>query len=229
MGRKEMSNMTSSEFVAMCGALKRSYHIVAEALGRSPPMVSLYVNGKARIPRDVADKMHAMIAKRSKELAAWGYKNQSADNIGSMIVASNELYREKTPDARLPALRRRLEPEDSRVFPAYRLQRADFERYCAALHAWHTEALARRQRAVYEHDIKSYDFELADLRVLAANAKGMTAPYDMYITHSEWNVVSRALRHAGPSVYAFYQHWRHHKGAGFPRPKLSSTAASHTV
>jgi predicted transcriptional regulator len=217
MGRKEMSDMTSSEFVAMCGALKRSYHTVAKALGRSPPMVSLYVNGKARIPRDVANKMHDMIAKRSKELAAWGYKNQSTDNLGSMIVASNELYRTKGADERLPALRRRFEPENTTVYPAYRLAHGDFGAYCVALSAWHAEAKGRRLRACNEHDIKAYDRELADLRVLADNAKGLSqrgAPYDIFITHSEWFVVSRALRHAGPVAYAFYQHWRHHKGHG---------------
>ena len=222
MSKKPLSDMTAQQFVAIVGALGGRSDHVASALGRSRATVSLYANGHQPIPVDTVTKLRELLTTRAAKIKAAGHQLRAADEsalVSQMIIASNEIRR-REPD-RLPSLKRRDKPEDSRVYPAYRMHHARFNLYAEALAVYHAACMDRRRQATDPRDIRAYDRELADLRVIVGNTSGIAskgAPYDMMITHSEWFVVSRALRHeTNDAKYSLYQHWRHHKGAGYPR------------
>lgn len=220
MSKKPLSDMTSSDFVRITGALSGVQKHMAEALGKSVATISSYACGRQPIPVDVVERLRVLIQERIKECSRMGHaitQRTQDEAVSNLIVVTNEAKR-KIPD-RAPRLLRREKPEDSRVYPTYRLSPDRFELFAKALGVYHAACVEHRRQATDPRDIKAYDRELADLRVIAGNTKGVAskgAPYNMYITFSEWFVVSRALRHAGPDVYFIYQHWRHHKGSGYP-------------
>ncbi len=216
--KKPLSNMTAQRFVEIIGALGGTYKPVAVGLGKSTAMVSLYATGTRPIPVDVALRLGELVKQRQEELSRLGH-HISGDAVASMILVSNQL-RQSRP-GRMAKLCRRMKPEDSRVYPAYRLHPAKFDLFGRALTDWYQACVSQRQGASDIRDINAFDRELADLKVLIGNWAGRRdkgVPYDFYITFSEWFVVSRALRHqTNDAKYALYQHWRHHKGPGFPR------------
>ena len=226
MGKKALSDMSAQAFVEVIGALGGQYNLLHRKLGRTRAMLSRYANGHSPIPVEIVDKLGALINERVESMKALGHTitdTRRDQLVSKLIVISNEV-KAKAPQ-RLPFLMRRDKPEDTRVYPAYRMQYQRFAIFAEALGAWHIECTARRQGASDIRDIKALDRELADLKVLAGNVQGLLsrgAPYDMYITFSEWFVVSRILRHETTDAkYSLYQHWRHHKGAGFPRVRGS--------
>lgn len=214
--------MTAQRFVEITGALGGRFTIVARLLGLSAAMVSRYANGHSPIPMEVVTKLQGAIHDRIATIQTMGHEiDIKEDVVSQLIVVSNEVKEDKPQ--RQPYLMRRDKPEDSRVYPAYRMQYQRFAIFSEALALWHTACTARRQQASDIRDIKALDRELADLKVLAGNVRGLLsrgAPYDMMITFSEWFVVSRILRHeTNDAKYSLYQHWRHHKGPGFPRAR----------
>ncbi len=226
MSKKPLSNMTAQRFVEITGALGGRFTIVARLLGLSPAMVSRYANGHSPIPVEVVTKLQGAIQDRIATIDVLKHSiNISEDLVSQLIVVANETKEERPK--RLPFLMRRGNDMDTRVYPAYRLRHADLLVYAESLSCWHAECVTRRQKASDARDIRALDLELADLKVLAGNLQGIKskgAPYNMYITFSEWFVVSRALRwQVTDRKYAIYQHWRHHKGPGFPRARSSPT------
>ncbi len=104
--------------------------------------------------------------------------------------------------------------------------------YIMALSRWqlHVRELARTYTD--EARQRDYSLELHDIRVMADSAP-RAAPYDVYIERSQWDVVSRALRHLATDpdhyakAHALRTHWGKHRFSGYlarrKRPEFKPT------
>lgn len=211
------SDMTAQDFVNFVGALGGSYKEVGKLVGRSPTAMSFYATGKMPVPQKVKDKLLAAWKTRQAELLEKYHKNVST--VEEMIIAGNELKQELAKPAG-PRLMNRAATPDTTTYPIYRIDAQRVRVYLSALNGWAIAMRDARRQAGTEQALHNYDLELADIQSLAGFARstiGKGAPYDFCITKTEWDVVSRALRHAQTSeAYALYQHWRIHKASGYP-------------
>lgn len=218
--KKPLSALTSQDVVEITAALGLNYKQLASALGKHQATISGYISGNP-VPQDVADKLQAMLVARRKQI------EQSEGIIlasrGSMIVYQNEHKSRDQPhrtEARF--MRRQAEP-DTRTFPVYRMSRERFRVYAEALSKWaaHVRELARTYTD--EKRQRDYQLELADLKAMAETAP-RAAPYDVCITRTEWDVVSRALRHlATKDSDSLRCHWLRYRGSGYPKHRPTAS------
>lgn len=217
--KKPLSNMTAQQFIEIMGALGFNGRAMATALNRHPSLITRYANGQP-IPTEIARRLKELLdAKRREIETATGEIEAS---IGSMIVFTNQ--------RKVPALHqslgrffRRQRPPDTRTYPVYRMSMEKFTVYSDALSKWQARV---RELALHYTDAarqSDYRLELADLRSLA-EAAPRHAPYDVCITRTEWDVISRALRHVGTNAaHALRTHWAKHRVVGYPRHRHSPT------
>jgi|SRR5262245_8040402 len=218
--RKPLSNMTSQEFIEIKAALGFNRKAMAEALNKAGATITGYENGKA-IPIDTVERLSALLKDARERIQR--SEGVTLANTGSMIVYRNE---RKGPELHQTLARfgRRQRPPDTRTFPVYRMSRERYQVYAEALAGWtkHVRELAREYTDAARQ--RDYQLELADLQALAASAP-RSAPYDVCITRTEWDVVSRALRHLAASgdhqkykdAHALRVHWLKYRGSGFPK------------
>lgn len=214
-----LSDWTAQQFVESVAALGMNYKAMAAALGKRHPTISAYSTGRNPIPQSVAIKINGMLTDKRDSLAIILGTGQAS--IGQLINYHNE--------HKVPALHRtdkrfmrRQGTPDLRTYPLYRLRPDRYQTYLMALSTWakHVRTLALEHTD--EARQRDYALELADIRAMAAAAP-RNAPYDVCITRVEWDVVSRALRHVGTKpALALVCHWRRHKGAGYPRNRLTT-------
>lgn len=217
--RKQLSDMTDQQFIECVAALDMTYKEVGRALGKHQATISGYVTGRQRIPRDVAIHLANLIDAKRKQLDT--LYNLGKASIGEMIIFANE-HKRPAVHQTLGRFMRRQDPPNTKTFPVYRMTAERFKVYAEALAAWSERV--RELARIYTDEIRQRDYhlELADLKAMAAIAP-RCAPYDVCITVTEWDVVSRALRHYGTKGKAEYRaaaalrtHWKRHRGAGFP-------------
>lgn len=222
MSKKPLSDMTAQDFVEITAALGLKYIELARALNRTSAIVSMYSTGKAPIPEEVRYQLEGMIAARRKALEAAHFK--ALPTVASMVVATNEIRQATQRDAAPRLVHRSASPE-ARTYPTYRMSGVRQQAYVAALAAWYERIAHVLKNTSDPREHREYSLELADTKVLLESARGVEdrgMPYVNCITRSEWHVVSRALRHRAqttkhPGTWALYQHWRRHKGCGYPR------------
>jgi len=212
--------MTSQDFIEVMGALHLNRKHMAAALGKRGPTITGYMNGKP-IPVDVAERIQSLLKQERERIQR--AEGLTLSSVGSMIVYQNE---RKKPALHQTFARfgRRQRPPDTRTFPTYRMSRERFGVYLEALSKWaaHVRELAREYTDHARQ--RDYALELADLKQLAETAP-RNAPYDVCITRTEWDVVSRALRHLAASgdhqkyrdAHALRVHWLKYRGSGFPK------------
>ena len=106
--------------------------------------------------------------------------------------------------------------------------------YVEALSRWqlHVRELARTYTD--EARQRDYSLEMHDIRAMASSAP-RAVPYDVYIERSQWDVVSRALRHLATdpahyaAAHALRTHWGKHRFSGYLArrryPKFKPTEA----
>lgn len=217
--RKPLSNMTSQEFIEIKAALGYNRNRMAEALNKVGATITGYENGKP-IPVDVVERLSAILTERRKQIERT--EGIVLANTGSMIVYQNERKKPELHQTLARFGRRQREP-DTRTFPLYRMSRERFMVYIEALSKWaaHVRELAREYTDVARQ--RDYALELADLKAMAETAP-RNAPYDVCITRTEWDVVSRALRHLAASdrtkygpAHALRCHWAKYRGSGYPK------------
>lgn len=222
--KKPLSNMTPQEFVEYTGALNLNYSRMADALGKKPSTVSCYVSGRHPIPQDVADRIFELTREMRKKLELNEGKQFATRH--SMIVHHNERKRERGEFKLHPTvgrfMRRQRKP-DTNPLPAYRMTAARVETFMKALAGWQAHVVALSREYADAARQKDYRLERVDITAIA-NSIPRHAPYDIRIERCQWDVVSRALRHAGtPAAIALQAHWNRHRGAGFPkRPTIIS-------
>lgn len=220
--KKPLSNLTPQQFIEIMAALGTRPADLALLIGRSRPSVSQYSTGAKAITQEVADKLNALLAARAGQLNRLLGQQLTPADVGPMIQHTNTMNGAREAVSTRYRLLRRLRP-DTRLYPPYRLPPTKVLLYAQALAAWRDEC-ERRMRAIVSTDsmVRAYKLELADVRVLYESVP-KSPPHELVLSYSEWEVVSRALRwyyaidkvgHA--PAYAFYQHWRKHKGCGYP-------------
>lgn len=217
--RKDLSNMTDQQFIECVAALDMNYKQVATALRKHQSTISGYASGRNPIPREIVASLQLMIDAKIKQLDAIYHIGKAS--IGQMITIANEHKRPSVHQTEGRFMRRQ-DPPDTRTYPVYRMSPERFKTYAEALAVWNTEV--HRLAHIYTDEIRQRDYklEIADLKAMAASAPRQ-APYDVCITRTEWDVVSRMLRHYAKQGKAEYRaahalraHWNRHKGAGFP-------------
>lgn len=223
MSKKPLSDMSAQDFLTIMGALGIDGTTLAQRLDRSTTAVSRYRTGSMPIPMDVAEKLRHMINERRATLAA--LYDGPLTSVEEILVASNTLKpKELRQDRRLA---HRAQSPVTTTFPPYRLAPGRVRTYIRALEAWLEFVTGRVTSPTSETELASMKLERVDVAALLESARGIQsrgAPYNIVITHAEWLPVSRALRHLAshhedPHAFAMYQHWRKHKGTGFPRTK----------
>lgn len=218
--RKHLSDWTDQTFIEHIAALGMSYKDAARALGKHQSTISHYSTGRQKIPRDVALKLIGMIEAKREQLASVAGLGKAS--IGQLITYANEHKQPAIHQTEGRFMRRQDEP-DLRTFPTYRMSVERIGVYAEALAAW---TLRVRELAhTYTDEVRQRDYklELADLHALAA-ACPRNAPYDVCVTRTEWDVVSRALRHLAATggrekyraAHALRTHWLKHRGCGYP-------------
>ncbi len=221
MSKKPLSEMSAQDFLTAMGALGLNVKTLAHRLGKSAPTVSRYCTGSMPIPVDVVQNLGHLIVERRAELSR--IYTGAIDSVQDMLVATNTV-KPPAPRTDRRLAHRGAEPNTS-TFPAYRIQPRRITTYIRALEAWTGFVSERVKSPATQKELASMNLELADLKSLLSFARGCAqqgGPYDIVITKSEWHVVSRALRHLytqheDPNAFAMYQHWRRHKGSGYPR------------
>jgi len=222
--KKPISDMTAQEFVEIAAALGAKHIELAHKLDRSQCTISQYSTGAKRIPVEITQRLAELVDARAKYLSQLRGRTFAARDIGALVVETN-LIRQAAetprPDNQYRLCRRLT--MDTRLYPAYRIRQDRVLLYARALRAWRDE-VERRLRTVLDdkNHIKMHRLELTDLKMLFDTVP-RTLPYDILVTRTEWQVAARALRWyysldpgANASAYAFYQHWRKHKEAGYP-------------
>lgn len=222
MPKISMSTLSAQDFIEMQAALGLKQFELARSLGVARGTASRYGTGSLRIPTSVADQLVIMLAARTKHLET--LTGKVVDSVTDMIVETNIIRQDQErAESRLHSseltLANRLKPPDNRVFPAYRLSAAKAAVYRAALESWSIEVERRLKHVLGDANrIKMHRLEYDDLRALRESLSNH-APYEALITFTEWHTVARALRwhsKADSAAYAVYQHWRRHKGCGYP-------------
>jgi predicted transcriptional regulator len=228
--KKPLSNMTPQEFVEFTAALGLKYKGIAEALGKSQACISKYISGERPIPLEVGLRIEQLVKERVAKLRALGERisgSTAADAVGSLIVYHNE---RKPADQHhtLGRLLRRQHKPDTRVFPAYRMSLERYQVYVKALSLWQARILELAKTYTTEAHQRDYRLEMADIKLLADTAP-RHAPYDILIEHSQWDVVSRALRHYATldhdcyrAAHALRSHWWKYRGSGYPVPRKAA-------
>lgn len=219
-----MSDMSAHEFVQFVGAIGLTYSRLAVELRKSQPTISLYASGKQPIPMDVARQLKYLIDVRAKKLLHCQSMVKAHDEVVSaLIIHNNEArFAAREPHVTAGRFMRRQNQPDTRTYPLYRLSLDRYKLFIAALTAWDTQVKALARMHTDTARQRDYTLELADLKAIAATAP-RNAPYDICLQRSEWDVVSRALRHYGsitPEHYnptaALRTHWSKYKAAGYP-------------
>jgi hypothetical protein len=228
--RKQLSDWTDQNFVEAVGALGMEYKDMARALGKHQATISHYATGRQKVPRDVALKILGMIdAEREKLSHVYGMGQAS---IGQLITHHNEHRKAGVHKTEGRFMRRQGQP-DTRTFPTYRMSVERYAIYVEALAAWSQRV--RELAATHTDEVRQRDYklELADLKAMSASAP-RHAPYDVCITRTEWDVVSRALRHFAATgdradyraAHALRTHWQRHRGCGYPIRRHTDPAAA---
>lgn len=240
MPRKAVSNLTPSDIRAAVGALRTSVRGLAKMLGLSYGTVGHYLTDRTRVPVYVADRLRALLLAHAGDLLTPEEKAalSTADMAARANAARNQsdlaagvtTYTSGFPEGRL-ARRQKIDPAEARVFKPYRVRADKSPILMAALKHWGKVCHARLQFARSDAHRRDYRLELADIAAIVARIpvdvrKGEPRAFDITITETEWDTISRALRHYAPTVhpagkldgpaYAFYQHWRKHRFAGYP-------------
>lgn len=220
--KKPLSTMTAQDFVEATGALGLNYKSMAAALSKRQTTISGYVTGRHPIPKDVADQIARLIKAKVEHLNGVGYKVSATNPIGSLIVYHNEHRDRAAPYRTEGRLYKRLLKPDTRVFPAYRMSLDRYQTYIEALSSWNHRVRGLAQRYTDNTRQREYRLELADIKLLADTAP-RNAPYDVLIEYSQWDVVSRALRHYATidhdkyrAAHALRSHWWKYRGSGYP-------------
>jgi len=229
MRKKQPSNMTPAQFNYVVGLLNKNYTQASKLINRSPSTTSQYVNGYKPIPLEVVRLLKEAVDERKAKLAQAGWLTQGSQlaTDAQLMDANHRIRMERAVEGpALPLLARRLrkDPDDLKLYPSYRMSGEKFKAYLTALNAWAAHIRTAMRQTTKAQLIKAYTLELYDLKALAEYARGAIqkgAPYDVCITRGEWYVVSRALRHLFRTeridvAFALYQHWRTHKGFGYP-------------
>lgn len=211
--KKPLSKITAQQFVEIMAALGINGRTMAAALNRHPSLITRYANGQP-IPTEIALRLKDLLAAKRREVEA--ATGEIDATIGSLIVFTNQ-RKKPTLHQSLGRFMRRQRPPDMRTYPVYRMSAEKFKVYLEALSKWQARV---RELALHYTDAarqSDYRLELADLRSLAESAP-RHAPYDVCIQRSEWDVVSRALRHVGTNAaHSLRTHWAKHRVVGFPR------------
>lgn len=228
MRKKDHSKMTASQFAHLAGLLSHKYTDVARLLERSPSTISQYINGRLPITKQVERDILTAIEERKRLLDKLITADKASRVMTDMeLMDRNRELREEAADKpKLPRLTRRdlITNERQRTYPTYRMSAEKMATYLAALNKWAAHIRAALSQAGDERSLKQYTLELHEIKAMASFARGAIekgAPYDVCITHAEWNVASSALRHLYQTdqsniAYALYEHWRIHKGTGYP-------------
>lgn len=228
--------MTSQEFIEYKAALGYNGREMAKALDRHPTTIVGYENGNG-IPVEVVKRLQQLVTQRVTEMQAeTGRLYDMAAGLGSMIVYQNEKLAAKGGRLHqsLGRFQRRQRLPDTSTYPAYRMSRERFEVYVLALAKWTERVRELARTYTDEARQRDYHLELLDLQQMASTAP-RNAPYDVCIQRSEWDVVSRALRHLASDAehydraHALRTHWCKHKGAGFPRRRHTQPAIASAV
>jgi hypothetical protein len=236
MPRKRMSTMTTDDFIAATAAVAHTYSHMAQLLGKSPSIISRYVNGQGRgtylIPQNVADDISRLVNTKAQQIEKAGGRLDYSDVVASIKAwrHANEVepawMRQHATTDRLMG---RLGPQDRTPLPAYRMNTKRFRTYLLALNDWqaHVRFLVReypRQRCCTHRRLEEYRLEIADIKLLAATAP-FKPPYDVRMQRSHWKVVSRALRYAArddkvsphsKNATALRAHWSKYRELGYP-------------
>jgi hypothetical protein len=218
--RKHLSDWTDQTFVECVAALGMEYKDMARALGKHQSTISHYATGRQKIPRDVALKIMGMIEAERERLAH--VHGMGAASLGQLITYHNEHKDRDVPHRTEGRFMRRQDAPDLRTFPAYRMSAERMSVYVEALQGWAARVRVLAVTHTDEARQRDYKLELADLKAMAA-CTPRNAPYDVCITRTEWDVVSRALRHHATkgrdqyrAAHSLRTHWLKHRGAGFP-------------
>lgn len=223
MPKTPLSQMTAQEFVETTAALGLKYNQLAKALGKHNATISGYSTGQHPIPRAVMEKLQDLIRIEREKIKARLGRLDAADTIASMIVEQNTRKIEQRrlgnhePHSTEGRLLRRQRKPDTRVYPAYRMSRERMAVYVEALRLWRDRVRELALTYTSEPHQRDYHLEMHDIRMLADTAP-RNAPYDVYIERSQWDVVSRALRHLASTnhkAHALRAHWSRHKGSGY--------------
>lgn len=227
--RKPMSDMTAQQFVEAMAALGFNQKTMSVELARvlkrrrnyARPTISNYATGKAKIPVEVAQAIAHMCRERAERLRIAA--TSAEDMIGKLIVHTNQTQARFEPHRTEGRFMRRQGEADTRTYPPYRLTAARMQTLLSALAGWQVRVRELAQQYTDEARQRDYALELADLKALVA-ALPRHAPYDVVIQRNEWDVISRALRHASTGqdattrgrANALRIHWSRYKGCGFP-------------
>lgn len=226
--RKDLSDWTDQQFVEAVAALGMEYKDMARALRKHQSTISSYSTGRQRIPREVAERITAMIDAKRESLKH--ISNMAHANIGQLITFHNE-RKQSVPHRTEGRFMRRQNTPDTSTYPVYRMSRERMLVYAEALRVWHEHVTDLARTYTDEARQRDYRLELADLKALASSAP-RNAPYDVCITRTEWQVIGRALLHLAkqPDKYrpahALRSHWDRHKGCGFPVRRHTEPAAA---
>lgn len=236
--RKPMSNMTDSEFVRILGALRFDHIAMANELARvlqrrraySRAMISHYATGRCPIPLDVAQAAHTLCEEKARELHGITARGEYAVTaLRNMHMGPSRKGHTATEGRFMN--RQQGDGVNTTMLPPYRMRPKHYGTLVHALVAWkaHVHELAKKHGSP-DHQ-KDYQMELADLRAIVTHMP-RELPYEFHVQVSEWGVIARALRHyhqahQSKAAYAIYQHWRRHRGGGFPTYYKAACGCQH--
>lgn len=228
MPRKILSNMTDQDFLRAIGALglrhKDIGHELARALGRqravSRSSISCYATGRNPIPLDIATGIQKLVDEKAAQLRDI---SASYETRVSRLIEYHNQRRRTNPSA--PHMtegrfmnRQTAEGTDTKLLAPYRIRRKYYPVLARSLAAWHAHVIELARKHTDQARQRDYQLEHADLKALAASLP-RSLPYEAHVSKAEWQVIGRALRHDGSKeAIALYQHWKKHKGCGYPIP-----------
>ena len=239
MPRKQLSTMTAQDFVRAIGALglrhKDMGRELARVLGRqkavSLPSVSNYATGRQIIPLDIAQAVHTLCDQQATELEEVSRLIKSRDfdtRVSNLIQYQNDKRRRSHRLDRAHSTagrfmnRQSAEGMSTKLLAPYRIRLKYYPVLVRSLAAWHQRVLELARLYTDQARQRDYQLEVADIKALAAGLP-RALPYEAHVSKAEWQVIGRALRHDGTKeAIALYQHWKKHKGCGFPVDRLRS-------
>lgn len=248
---KEQSNLSPADLRITLGALRLSQRDAAAQLGISLSALQSYLSARCRIPAAVATRVAALLLEKGKQVMdTASYQQLELSDLAHRInSAQNALdggaWHERSGWNKGRLFKRQDPTAASRTYPPYRVRARYSTLFYEALKHWATIIMARaKEPDLSPAHLTEYKLEAANIRALLPYVpepvrKGDDHAFDIVITEAEWRTVSSALReyarHQHPShetagpAYVLYQHWRLHKGRGYPVRSPEQEAQLHSV
>lgn len=214
-------NIDSHAFNEYCSSLYLTGAELAAKFGRAESTVSHYRTGRLKVPDEVLTILLRLLKERAAHIGrqAMDVETHMAAFVGASAVFHNtNEQRERKPGFyNRVRNREQRDYEERTILAAYRItmpRLAILRQGLVALHEKLHDQLTKAPNSL------TLTHALIDWKSVAGRVRGLdkvTPPFTMRPSIADWRILSAAIRLVpGDEAYAFYQHWRRHKGSGWP-------------